>query len=151
MRHIQPRFALFLLLGVLGAGTAFAQTTGGPYQLYTVTPCRLVDSRFNQGGTVLVGPNVQNITVKTRCGVPSTAKAVRLNFTVVGPTGSGFAVLWAAGTAYPGTGNINFNAGEPAIANGALVSLGVSTPDVSVVCNGGVTTNFIIDVVGYYQ
>lgn len=130
---------------------ASAQTTGGPFQYYTVTPCRLVDSRFNQGATVLVGPTVQNITVKTWCGVPATAKAVALNVTVVGPSAMGFLVLWPAGTAYPGTSNLNFNAGEPALANGAIVSLGASTPDLSVVCNGGVTTHFIIDIVGYFQ
>lgn len=136
---------------MLSSLPATAQTTGGPYQFYTVTPCRLVDSRFNQGATVLIGPTQQNIAVKTRCGVPSTAKAVALNFTVVGPSAGGFLVLWATGTAIPGTSNLNFNAGEPALANGAIVALGASTPDLSVVCNGGVTTQFIIDIVGYFQ
>jgi hypothetical protein len=158
MKEKTMRAGNWMRFGLAGAAAALmlaplasGQTTGGPYQYYTVAPCRLVDSRFNQGATVLVGPVIQNITTKTQCGVPATAKAVALNVTVVGASAGGFVELWATGTPIPGTSNLNFNAGEPALANGAIVSLGASTPDLSVVCNGGVTTHFIIDIVGYFQ
>ncbi len=132
---------------------ASGQTTGGPFQFYTLNPCRLVDSRSNFGATVFSGGALQNVTVKGRCSVPATAKAVVVNLTGIGPSVQGFFAIWPAGTAYPGTSILNLNAGEPALANGAMVGLGAGTPDLSVVFGtaGGGTSNLVIDVVGYFQ
>jgi len=129
------------------------QTTGGPYQLYTLTPCRLVDSRINLGATIFSGGATQNVTVKSRCAVPMTAKAVVINVTGIGPTVQGFFALWPSGTTYPGTSVLNLNAGEPALGNGAIVGVSAGTPDLSVVFGtaGGGTSHVIIDVVAYFQ
>jgi hypothetical protein len=141
--------ALLLLLPHAASG----QTTGGPYQFYTLTPCRLVDSRSNLGATLFSGGALQNVTVKGRCSVPVTARAVVINLTGVGPIVQGFFAIWASGTAYSGTSTLNLNAGEPALANGAIVSLGTGTPDLSVVFGTAVTgtSHLVVDVVGYFQ
>jgi len=142
------RYLLLLVLTGLGVAPALhGQTTGGPYQFYTVNPCRVLAATPIAGGATL------NVTVKTRCGVPTTAKAAVINVAVVSPTADGFISVWPAGTAYPGTSMMNFRAGEPALANGAIASLGVGTPDLSVAYGtaGGGTTNVIIDITGYFQ
>jgi hypothetical protein len=142
-------FAILLLVSL----TASAQTTGGPYQYYPVNPCRLVDSRINQGATILSGGGTQNVTVKGACGVASTAKVVVINLTGVGPTVDGFLAVWPAGTPYPGTTTVNLRAGEPALANGAIVPLATATPDMAVIFGtaGGGQCHFIVDVVGYFR
>jgi hypothetical protein len=69
------------------------------------------------------------------------------------PSVQGFFAIWANGTAYPGTPTLNVNAGEPALANGAIVSLGTGTPDLAVVFGtaGGGISHLIVDVVGYFE
>ena len=42
---------------------------------------------------------------------------------ILGPSGTGYFTMYQYGAAPPSTSNINFNAGEPALANGALVAL----------------------------
>ena len=76
-----------------------------------------------------------------------------INLTGVGPSVQGFFAIWASGTAYSGTSTLNLNAGEPALANGAIVSLGTGTPDLSVVFGTAVTgtSHLVVDVVGYLQ
>jgi len=132
---------------------ASGQTTGGPYQLYTVTPCRVVDTRSNIGATIFSGGVGQNITVKGSCGVPATAKAVVINLTGLTPSVQGFFAVRAAGTAYTSTSTLNLNAGEPGLANSAIAALASTIPDLTVVfgTGGGGTSHLIIDVVGYFQ
>lgn len=122
-------------------------------QFFAVTPCRAVDTRSGGGG--IMSASVQrNFTLKGVCGVPGTAKAVSLNVTIVGPTADGFVSLWPTGGAFPVVSTINFNAGEPALANGAIVPLAVATPDLATIygtASGAGAINTILDVTGYFQ
>ncbi|MGZ5382277.1 MAG: hypothetical protein ACXWFQ_10465, partial [Thermoanaerobaculia bacterium] len=96
----------------------------------------------------------RNFTIKSVCSVPGTAKAVSINITVVSPSADGFFFVWPAGGAVPGVSTINFNAGEPAIANGAIVPLAVSTPDLSGAYGTALGTgnaHVVLDVTGYFQ
>ena len=135
---------LFVLFAWSESGNAQA------LQFYNVTPCRAVDTRTGYGGIVL-GSTTRTFQMKGVCGVPLDAKTVTLNVTVVGPTQGGFVVLWPAGMPLPLVSNINFNAGEPAIANGAVVPVAVSNPDLSLIASGGGTTHVILDVTGYFK
>ncbi len=146
--------ALFIVASVMAAGfiarPAQAQTG---LQFYAVTPCRAADTRTGFGG-ILPASTLRNFTIKTVCGVPGTAKAVSVNVTVVTPSSDGFFFVWPAGGAVPGVSTINFNAGEPAIANGAIVPLGVGTPDLSGAYGtalGTGTAHVVLDVTGYFQ
>jgi hypothetical protein len=136
----------------------FAAAQAGPYQYYALTPCRVVDTRepsepLRQGG--LVTASVQrNLTIQGRCGVPTGAAAITLNLTITSPTQNGFVSLWPVGGAFPVVSTINFLAGEPALANGAIVPLAAATPDLAAIygtATGAGTIHIIVDVTGYFD
>ena len=144
----------FALVGItLAAGFAALPANAQGLQYFAVTPCRAVDTRSGFGG--IMSASVQrNFTIKGVCNVPATAKAVSLNVTIVSPTQDGFVSLWPNGGAFPVVSTVNFVAGEPALANGAIVPLAATTPDLATIYGtgtGGGTINTILDVTGYFQ
>jgi len=150
---------VFFAVGVLAAAFGFdAAAQAGPYQFYALTPCRVVDTRsgtpsLSQGGIVTVGVDRFFTFQGGACGVPNGAKAVTVNLTVVSPSQGGFISLFPAGPRpVPMISTINFAALEPAIANGAIVPLKATTPDLGLVYGAGVagTTQVILDVTGYF-
>ena len=148
--------SLALVLVFASAAPALAD---GPFQFFPLTPCRVADTRNAVG--VNGGPAITVLTNRTfriqgNCGVPVGAKAVTLNVTVVQPGEAGWLGLYPSATSFSGTSTINFNAGEFAIANGAIVPLSPATNDISVLwgnysSNRSTTTNVILDVTGYFQ
>lgn len=139
--------ALFVLAAWSHRGEAQA------LQFYNLTPCRAVDTRFGYGG-ILVSSTVRSFQMKGVCGVPSDAKTVTLNVTAVGPNCGGHFILYPAGTSIPSVSNLNFNAGEPAIANGAVVPIATSNPDISLIYGvggGACYAHAILDVTGYFK
>ncbi|HSS49425.1 MAG TPA: hypothetical protein VLX28_10795 [Thermoanaerobaculia bacterium] len=92
--------------------------------------------------------------VQGNCNVPSGAKAVTLNVTVVSPGEAGWLGLYPSATSFSGTSTINFNAGEFAIANGAIVPLSAAQDDISVLWGNYSanvpSTHVILDVTGYF-
>jgi hypothetical protein len=65
---------------------------GCPGKFFTVTPCRVVDTRDVAGpwgGPALAGGAERIFTIIGRCAIPSGARSVSLNVTVVQPTTSG--------------------------------------------------------------
>jgi hypothetical protein len=148
------RFAFLLVAAILL--TVSAASASGPYQFYSVTPCRIVDTRVaNMGAPALVSYSPRSFKItNTPCGIPPEAKAVAFNVTAVSPTLGGFFTVWPYNTALPGISTINFNAGEAAIANGAIVPLS-SDPSlqISVVYGtsvAGGSAHVIFDVTGYF-
>lgn len=140
--------------------TASAAWAAGPFQFYSLTPCRIFDSRGPigvLGGPALSSGSQRNIPIDVApaaCGVPSTAKAAFLNVTLVSPTQDGFISIWPYNTAAPLVSTINGAAGEPAIANGATVPLTTDpTFNISVIYGTSVpgTAHLILDVTGYFQ
>jgi hypothetical protein len=131
-----------------GVSTMDAVTS--PLPFIGVTPFRLVDTRGNgapiQGGMFTGGSDVRNYAVPLISGVSGSARALSLNFTVVGPTGSGFLVAWPTGGAVPPTAILNFNAGD--VRNNAAVV--PTNASVSFTVNVSAPTHVIIDVNGYY-
>ncbi len=86
-------------LGVAGGLllAASSATAAGPYQFFTLPPCRVVDTRNPTGplgGPSLAGGATRSFPVTGTCGIPSTAKAVVFNVAMVGPTGSGNLRIW---------------------------------------------------------
>lgn len=154
MSKIPIHRALFLAVLVAAADFAAqpAQAQTG-LQYYALTPCRAVDTRSGYGG-IMTASVQRNFTIKGVCGVPSSALAVSLNVTIVSPTQDGFVSLWPNGGARPVVSTVNFNAGEPALANGAIVPLAVTTPDLGTIygtASGTGTINTILDITGYFQ
>jgi hypothetical protein len=109
-----------------------------------------VDTRGNgapiQGGIFTGGSDVRNYTISGICGVPGGIGAVSLNFTVVGPLGSGFLVSWPTGGAVPLVSILNFTAGQT-VANAAVVPTNVSG---SITVNVSASTHLLVDINGYY-
>ena len=120
---------------------------------YTVAPCRVADTRdpFGPfGGPIMPASRERTFTVGGRCGIPFTAKAVSINLTIAGPTALGHLSLYPGGTSPPLVSSINFRPGQTR-ANNAIVLLGVG--GTLTVSNGqpAGTTEFIIDVNGYFE
>jgi len=130
--------------------------TPPPGTFYSVTPCRAVDTRGTAGvpigGPALSSGATRSFTLINRCGIPTGAKAVAVNVTVVGPTRAGDLRLFPTGGTAT-TSSLNFGATQTR-ANNAVVKLSVSSPgQLSVTCAMGSpgTTHFLLDVVGYFQ
>lgn len=139
------RFALLTILTAVVAIPAFAQS--GPYQYFPLSPCRAVDTR---SGAAFASDTTRNFQIRGVCGVPTTAKAVSLNVTVTQATASSWLAVWPSGTARPVVSMINFEASDPALANGIIVGVSTATQDLSVYNNFG-SVHVIIDVTGYFQ
>ncbi|HEU5248788.1 MAG TPA: carboxypeptidase-like regulatory domain-containing protein, partial [Thermoanaerobaculia bacterium] len=129
--------------------------TAGPpgAWFYTLTPCRVVDTRGPDGllgGPSLVAGATRNFPLFEACGIPLTAKSVAVNVTVVDPTALGHLTLYPTGSDLPLASTINFRSGIVR-ANNAILPLGVSG-QVSVFCGmPSGTTDFILDVTGWFE
>jgi hypothetical protein len=144
--------------------TVSAARAVGPLSFYSVTPCRLADTRDPvgvTGGPILSHAAVRNFAVygnnARNCGVPAdgTVKAVTLNITVVNPSSLGHLTAFPYNTSIPVVSTINYAAGEPALGNGAIVPV---TNDASfqisvlpVLIGTGNTVHAIIDITGYFK
>jgi hypothetical protein len=126
-------------------------TLGAPNNtsFYTLTPCRVLDTRDPADGPALSAGATRVFTIANRCSVPLAAKSVSVNVTVTQPTAPGHLILFPGGTP-PGVSTINFRAGQTR-ANNAIVPLS-ATGTLSVTDGQSTgTTHFILDVNGYFQ
>ncbi len=120
----------------------------GALSLFTVAPCRAVDTRAADG-PALAGGSDRPFTISGKCGVPAAAKAVSINVTVTQPTASGDLRLYPA--TLPLVSTINFKAGQTR-ANNAVAGLsGTGQFTVRTDMAAGKTVHFIVDVNGYFQ
>ena len=128
-------------------------TPGIGGSLWTVAPCRVLDTRNPNGplgGPALSAGAVRTFVIAGRCGVPSSARAVSVNVTVTQPTAGGSLLAYPAGLAEPLATTINYRAGQTR-ANNAVVGLNTSGA-AAVRCRQGLgTVHMIIDVNGYFQ
>jgi hypothetical protein len=143
----------FAILGSVVLAASQAVAADGPFQFYSVIPCRVIDTRVS-GGSLAPG-EIRNFLITGRCGIPSTAKMAALNFTVVGPTAEGHVAAYPYNStdpsAVPPISTVNWTTGEIAIANGSVVSLAAnSTYNISVHA-AGARLDLVIDVTGYIQ
>jgi hypothetical protein len=141
---------LFAIIAMAAAPRLMAQT--GPYQYYSITPCRVVDTRnaVSTNGGPSLATSARSFQIRGNCGVPSTAKAVSLNVTITNASTTSWLTLWPSGTSQPYVSTINFDQNSAALANGAIVGLSSNSTDLTVVnAFGGV--HVILDVTGYFQ
>jgi len=120
-----------------------------PTDFYTLTPCRLVDTRATQA-PALAAFERRVWTLAGRCSVPPAAKSVVLNVTVVGPTARGNIRL-APGNSLTEASTINFVPGVTR-ANNAIVLLATDdTGSVSATNRSNGTVHVVLDVSGYFE
>ena len=126
---------------------------------HALNPVRVFDSRWPggvkivSGGTKLVsvadGHDLVTGVVNRPNVVPPGASAIAFNLTVTGTSGSGFVTI-APGTASTVTASsINWSATGENLANGLIVAVDGSR-QVRAFAGGGGSTDFIIDVAGYF-
>ncbi|HYK41080.1 MAG TPA: IPT/TIG domain-containing protein [Thermoanaerobaculia bacterium] len=121
---------------------------------YTVTPCRVLDTRNATGplgGPALAAGAERNFVIAGQCGIPLTARSVSANVTVTQSTsGPAYVTVSQGDLAAPVASTMNYSAGQTR-ANRAVIALGAAG-DVRVKCGqASGTTDFIIDVNGYFQ
>lgn len=150
------------------AGVAFAVAlvslvpaaeAGGPYSFFSLSPCRVVDTRNANGptgGPVLSANADRSFPILGACGVPATAQAVVFNVTVVSPTDFGDVRIFPAGTTMPLASVINWVTSDFAVANGAIIPVGSSGGNhvtVRVDMSPGSTgkVHLVLDVTGYFE
>lgn len=134
--------------------TCFHAST--PASFYTVTPCRLIDTRGPTGPygapSLAAGNNRSFVATGegVPCGVPASATAISINITAVLPTtGPGHLTFYPSGAPQPLAATINYNAGKIR-ANNAIVPLGGGT--FIVYCGqGSGTVDLVVDIDGYFQ
>jgi hypothetical protein len=120
-----------------------------------ITPARVYDSRTGSPAPGALAPNGNRvISVATSLAgaavVPTGATAVTYNVTATGTTGPNFlSVVPGDVTAVPGTSSLNWGGGYD-IANSGTVKLDSSRQVKVFMGDQAGSTNFIIDITGYY-
>jgi len=135
------------------AYTYFAPAVGF---FYTVTPCRIVDTRGATGptgGPALAAGTMRTFPIAGNCGIPADATAVAVNLTAVEPTSAGDVRVFPSGITPPAVLAVNFSAGQTR-ANNAVLGLNGPTPgslDVQTDLTAGGVTHFLLEVSGYFR
>ena len=125
----------------------------GSARFYTITPCRLVDTRGANGpfgGPALGAQGARTFTLRGACGIPSTAIAVVLNVTVTGSSAAGSFTLYPSDLPLPTASSVSYSAGQTRATFGifGLDSAG----RVNVFCNQpSGSAQVILDAAGYFQ
>jgi hypothetical protein len=122
----------------------FAPPGPGGLSLYTVTPCRVLDTRLPTGtppfnATIDVNPRA------SACGVPTTAQGFVFNATVVPPGFLGYILMWPQGQSQPLAATLNAYDGT-ITSNMAIVP--TTTGAISVHTSN--PTHLVLDVFGYF-
>jgi hypothetical protein len=124
----------------------------GAVNFYTLTPCRVFDTREASGPTLGAPLSCgigRTFAVAGSCGVPSGAKAVSLNLTGTASTSQGNLRLFPTGAPTPLASTLNYAAGLTR-ANNAVIALGTDG-QISVLCSPSGATHVILDVNGYFE
>jgi hypothetical protein len=128
----------------------------GPRGFTAIVPTRVYDSREPGAGGHLASGTTRDVSVAnaipafggTNNVVPAGAAAIAYNLTIADTNGSGFLAVYNQGGAFSASAINWFGSGQ-LLANAGIVSLGGDRM-VTVQCGGGGSTNFLIDVTGYF-
>lgn len=123
-----------------------------PTAFYTVTPCRVLDTRLPSGplgGPALTAGEVRDLPLGGNCGIPSDAEAVVANLTVVNPSAPGYLELSVTGS-FAHTSTLNFLAGQTR-ANNAIVPLFGNGHTKAHLSTATGHVDLVVDVSGYFR
>lgn len=138
---------------IVGLGSAGA--------FHAITPTRVYDSRqalpspgvLSSGQTRAISVKdaraVNGGAVTTAGVIPAGATAVAANITIVTTADCGYLSVNPGGITAITASTINWSAAGQVIANGISLTLN-SNRELTVVCDGGDSTHFIVDINGYY-
>ncbi len=127
--------------------------SAGALNFYTLTPCRVADTRSygNKAGAfgppTMSGGTTRDFPMfSSACGVPETAQAYSLNMTAWPPGPMEFLTTWPVGQTFPTVSTLNAPSGQ-VVANAAIVPAGTSGAIDVYVSN---TTDIFFDINGYF-
>ena len=124
-----------------------------PGSFYTLTPCRVLDTRNPDsafGGPALAAGASRVFSQAGRCGVPITATAVSVNITATSSPTAGNLRLYAAGTPLPLVSTVNYAPGVTR-ANNAVAPLSAEGR-LAVRCSqASGAVHVVLDVNGYFE
>jgi glucose/arabinose dehydrogenase/PKD repeat protein len=119
----------------------------GPLDFFTVTPCRLVDTRLSSAA--LAG-STRSFAGTAACGIPATAQVLAANVTAVNPSSAGYLQILPGGTSATYASALHFSAGQTR-TNNAFLLLGA---DGDFLVTAGLPTgsvDVVVDVVGWFE
>jgi hypothetical protein len=132
-----------------GLGLCHSAFPGPAADYYTLSPCRLLDTRA--AGAALSSGVARSFPVGGVCGVPADAVAVAVNATIVDAAAGGHVLLYPAGGPAPATSALNVPAGTIR-GNNAFVALGAGgQATVQAVLSAPGTADLVVDVLGYFR
>ena len=140
-----------LLIGPAG-DLAWAQASP-PLDYFSVSPCRLLDTRVPAQGPALASGASRLVTVTGGpCAIPPTARAIAANITSVASTGVGNLRLYPGDGTVPPTSALNFGAGQTRANNGVfpLAGNGNGTLAILATVGGSGTVHVVLDVTGFF-
>jgi hypothetical protein len=143
-----PRLGSLTVAGRTVAITQAGAVSPAEGSFYSLTPCRILDTRTTSEPLAAAVPRL--IQIAGSCGVPESAKAIAANVTVVQPTSGGWVTLWPANVEYPGTFTNTFKPGDVR-ANNAVLPLGAGRLVGQAFLSEGGTVHLVIDVAGYFD
>jgi hypothetical protein len=126
---------------ILDVNGYFAPPASGGLSLYTVTPCRVVDTR--NGAQAFHG--TLTVPIHASSAPPTTAQAYVLNATVIPASTLSYLSLWAAGQAQPVVSTLN--AIDGAVTSNMAI---VPTANGSVDAFATDSTQLILDLSSYF-
>ena len=127
---------------ILDVNGYFAPPATGGLSLYTVTPCRALDTRNGAGafdGTLTVPIH------GSACAPPATAQAYVLNATVIPTASLSYLTLWPAGGSQPNVSTLN--ASDGAVTSNMAI---VPTTNGSIDAFATDSTQLILDISSYF-
>jgi uncharacterized repeat protein (TIGR03803 family) len=136
---VYPSDATNLLIDVNGY---FATPGTGGYSLYTVTPCRVLDTRKTTGA--FTGALTVNV-VGSPCAPPSAAQAYVFNATVLPSGDLGYLTLWPDSETQPVVSTLN--AVDGAITSNMAI---VPNKDGKTAAYASGTTQLVLDISAYF-
>lgn len=134
--------------------TLFVLPPASASSFYTLTPCRLIDTRGPAGvygAPALAATSARSFVLSGRCGIPAGATAVAMNVTVTSATSSGFLTIWPGQTTSPPTTSaLNFRGGQTRANNGIFRLAADGTLSIYAGLPSG-STDVVVDAIGYFQ
>jgi outer membrane protein assembly factor BamB len=126
-----------------------------PLGFYTLTPCRVFDTRNSAGAfggpAIAAGARARMFQVAGQCGVPPDARAVAANITIVNASSAGALEVMPAGVS-TGTTTAQFRASRVIADNAVLGLTGTPLGSVSVQADMPAgSVDVILDVSGYFK
>jgi hypothetical protein len=146
-----------ICLGAGGIGLVDAAKGSGERSVYTaIEPCRLLDTRPNQGiggRTAPLGPGeIYPLTAhgdNGQCtGIPADTLALELNVTGLQNTGATHFTVWDGQGDVPNASHVNLAPGASATPNSVTTELDGAR---FAIFNNSATSHVIVDIVGIYQ